>query len=782
MTRRPDPGIADYCAVGLVSAAALAYEILLLEVFSYSQWHHFASLAVALALLGFGAAGTVLTLLGDRVIRWGDRLFYFGILVGVGGMIAAFLFPQVVIVRPLFAAWDVQELGKLLLIDFVSFVPFFGLALCIGQVFIRWPTQTPRLYSANLLGSGIGSLLASLLLSISFLEYALMTIPLLTLVGGAALGFSGKRWPFMGVVSLAGVVVMGTWLLIGLPQLPVSDFKRLSYLLDLPDSQILEETPGLHSKTTLVRSDSIRTSPGLSLQWTETIPSQDALVLGSDRSIPVPRPESIDRGSFEYLDATLGAVPFFLRREGPVSILGTSSWHGVYRTFGREATWVEVNPQVVETFVSRGLPSSLTPWTGNVRQFLRTTEQTYSIIFQESSVLEGDAASEEYTLTVDALNEALRRLDSGGILAIPLKLNNPPRYFPKMLKMGVKAMKQTGVNAPEKNTAILRSMQEVLIIISNRELSEQDIGTIREVSEELGFNIVAMPGLQKKDSNRYHDISGTPLYETARALLTGEGEVPDEASWYSLEAATDQKPYFWHSMLWKRLPELIGEYGRQGLVWLDWAVLTLVAKLLLASVLAAVLILLPLGRLPSAKEGYISRSRVLVYFTSLGLGFLLMEMAVFQRSIYYLGHPVLAASLVFSVFLIGSGIGSLSVSSGGHGGIQRRIFIPVLLGGALAFAILWNGEALVWSLTDWARFAVLGLAVLPLSWSLGRPMPWGLRRLDSARPLIPWAWGINGFASVLAAPLASLISIHSGQYLTWICAGLCYLVAWRVAW
>ena len=42
-------------------------------------------------------------------------------------------------------------------------------------------------------------------------------------------------------------------------------------------------------------------------------------------------------------------------------------------------------------------------------------------------------------------------------------------------------------------------------------------------------------------------------------------------------------------------------------------------------------------------------------------------------------------------------------------------------------------------------------------------MPLGLRRLDAgASPLVPWAWGVNGFASVVAAPLATAIGMTWG--------------------
>jgi hypothetical protein len=55
--------------VGVLSGAALAYEILLIRLFAIIEWHHLAFLVISLALLGYGASGTLLALLRDRVLK-----------------------------------------------------------------------------------------------------------------------------------------------------------------------------------------------------------------------------------------------------------------------------------------------------------------------------------------------------------------------------------------------------------------------------------------------------------------------------------------------------------------------------------------------------------------------------------------------------------------------------------------------------------------------------------------------------------------------------------------
>ena len=50
--------------MALLSAATLAYEVLLVRVFAIEQFHHFAYMAVGVAMLGFGAAGTLVAVAG----------------------------------------------------------------------------------------------------------------------------------------------------------------------------------------------------------------------------------------------------------------------------------------------------------------------------------------------------------------------------------------------------------------------------------------------------------------------------------------------------------------------------------------------------------------------------------------------------------------------------------------------------------------------------------------------------------------------------------------------
>ena len=62
-------------SVALLSASIVAYEIQLMHFFTIVQWHHFASMVISIALLGFGASGTLLSLFRKQMVKMQKACF-----------------------------------------------------------------------------------------------------------------------------------------------------------------------------------------------------------------------------------------------------------------------------------------------------------------------------------------------------------------------------------------------------------------------------------------------------------------------------------------------------------------------------------------------------------------------------------------------------------------------------------------------------------------------------------------------------------------------------------
>ncbi|HEX6138024.1 MAG TPA: hypothetical protein VF059_10210 [Casimicrobiaceae bacterium] len=772
-----NPSRLHLAAVFGLSAATLAFEILLLRLFEFSHWHYFAGFAVALALLGFGAAGTTLAALGRKPVDWGDRWFLAGLLTTALGLYAALAVQAHVALRPIFAGWDARELGKLLLVDVMAFVPFYGAGLAIGQVFVRWPHRTRALYAANLLGSGVGSAGASLLLAFASVTSALAIVGLLLLALGLWLSLAQRERAAAGmfVIAFAGVLPFS----VPPPEPRVSDFKALARVRELPDVRVLAAAPGLDGELTLFRSESLRYAPGLSLAWPEPAPVVDVAIIGGDVEVPLPR--AFPLGA-PHASASLAGLPFVLRPHCRVLVLGASAWQTPGLGSGAETlTWVEPDERLLELARLRGaLPPRYTLVADNPYRHLARTAARYDVIVADRAYDGGDAASEDYLFTVEGIALALRRLAPDGLLIVPLRLQLPPRHLPRVLTTIREALERQGAAAPGAHVAALRGLQTQLLLVAAAPLARADRDALRAFARQWQFDFDWLPDVTAAETNRYNRLEAPVFHATARAILTGEGSLPHDATWFATDAARLRQPYLWRSLLWKRAPDFIATLGPRGLSYLDWSLLFSAATVAFVTVAAFLLILAPLGRLPAIAPP-LSRAGVAGYFGLLGLGYMLVEIAVFQRAILFCDRPVLAASVVFAAFLIGSGIGSATAPEARVRRTTVRIFgIVAMTLVMVAIALFVAADALLVPSLP-LRLALVTLLILPLAFAMGRPFPWALRQLGDQPRWIPWAWAINGFASVAAAAAAPLVSVHWGQPMTLLAGLVCYLAAMAVA-
>ncbi|MGK7294559.1 MAG: hypothetical protein ACNS61_01875 [Candidatus Wenzhouxiangella sp. M2_3B_020] len=767
------PALPHLSAVAALAGAVLAFEVVLLRLFEFSHWHHFAGLTIALALLGFGAAGTLLSLLGERAERLADGWLSLSLLITLGGFVLVLMMHTGVSLRPLFAVWDAGELLRLLAVDFAAFVPFFGAGLALGQVFARWPQHPGPLYAANLGGSGIGAAAATALLAFMLPEAALPLIVALLAAFTLWFTLSRRMW---GSAALAGVfVVAGGWLAVAPPQPKVSDFKALAQVLDLPDAQVLEREPGLGGRLTVIRSSSLRFAPGLSLNWTDSIPASDVAVLGSDQRVPVREGYATPPA---HREAALPGLPLLLRPGSPVLVLGVGSWSTPAYASDRSVTWVASDTRVPEMTLARGLNAEIVR--DRPERFAARSERRFGLITLDRAFDGRDAASEDYLLTPRGLRSAFSSLEGNGLLAIPLAMKVPPRNTPRVLTTLADALEGLGIERPADHVIALRGLQSLLILVSPGPLSDSDVERTVAFAADWSFDLVWHPGLDRAATNRFHVLDSPLFHDVARAALAG-GEMPEGAGWFRTEPASSDRPYVWHAMRWRSIEPMFERLGARAASYLDWTLVMSAVALVAAALAAAVLIVAPLGRMPKT-SGSFARIAVVGYFGLLGVGFMLVELAFLQRMIGYAERPVVASAIVFATFLVGAGFGSATAPVEPDVRTLKRIFATLAVGAAIAVAVLWWPGRPALSLPTIPRIALLVLALLPMTWAMGRPFPWGLAQLARSRSWLPWAWAVNGFASVVAASMATMLSVQAGQRVTLTVGLASYALAGAIAW
>ncbi len=291
---------------------------------------------------------------------------------------------------------------------------------------------------------------------------------------------------------------------------------------------------------------------------------------------------------------------------------------------------------------------------------------------------------------------------------------------------------------------------------------------IREFARSHSFDTTWYPSMPATDANRFNLLAQAWLYDGVAALLGDDaGQFKKRYKFY-ISPATDDRPYFFHFLKWSALPEFMGLIRRGGAGLIEWGYLILIATLVQAAIAGALMILLPLSRIKrSWPPG--TGTRMGSYFFLLGLAFLFVEIAFIQKFILFLSHPLYSVAVVLSAFLLFAGIGSAC-----SGALQKRALqkgqqpVAIVVAGIAAITLLYLlllpalFQQLI-GLADGIKVSLSFLLIAPLAFCMGMPFPIGLKRLaDSAPDFIPWAWGINGFASVISASMATLLAIEFG--------------------
>lgn len=788
-------------AIALTSAGALAFEILLIRLFAIVDWHHLAFLVISLALLGYTVSGTFLALARERLLARFEVAASSAAAIFGATSAGAVLVWQRMEINSLEIFWSASQLGKVFLLYLLFAVPFFFAATAIGLALTKFGSESTRLYRADLVGGGVSAAAVTALL---FVVHPLTALQLVAATGFVASAFFLGRRP-AAVLPLIGIVAIAVP--VGMTSLEISDFKELSYALRVPQARVIDGRSSPLALLTVVESPAVpfRHAPGLSLAFTGDVARQ--LGIFSDGGGMSPIVMSSDIG---YLDALPTAVAYHAgTRKRHVAVIGAGGGSEVLSALAHGAervTAVEMNRDVVEltrkwsrvyddprvrAVVSEG------------RRHVRASGERYDAIqialvgSHGGSAAGVQALSETYLYTIEAMRELVDRLRPGGYLVITRWMQAPPRDVVKLLATASLALDG---DAP-KRVALLRGWNTATVLVKNGTLGETEVAALRRFCDERSFDLDYAPGVKREETNQFNILDEPYLFDAATAIFGGDASREDFLARYkfNVRPATDECPYFFHSFRWTALPELLRLRARGGVPLLEWGYLVLVIGLAQALVAAVVFILVPLflfgskgggARSASGTPGCVTvdeqsgagrvlrvpilerttRGTLVAYFGSIGLAFLFVEIAFIQRLTLFTGNPLVAVSLSLTAFLVFAGLGS-GFSSRLSGRTSRSA--PLIAAAAVAVALV--VLHFVNALPDPGRTVLCVALIAPLAFAMGMPFPSALRRLEAED--IPWAWGINGTASVLASMLATLIAVHFGFSLLVATAAVLYCVA-----
>jgi hypothetical protein len=816
-------------ALVLVSASVLSYQVILVRAFSIGQWHHFAYMVISIALLGFGASGTLLAALERRRTNTAMSLqasqggwFAFSATAFAVALPISFWLTQRIPFDAFLVVWEARQVLYLGCYYLLLSIPFFAAATAIGLALTSESENCPRLYAYNMVGSGAGALLAVVMLSVARVEWALLSVmglgqsaAVIALLDKKLFVDRGSR----GLFAAAGVAIMAITTLAYVfrpPTVRLSQYKGLSYALNLPHAQVVAEGSSPRGRVDVVVSPAIREAPGLSIVApTDAVPPWQLGLYVDAESAGAITAFNGDASTLNYLDWMITAAPYFARQNAPrdlrVCVLGAGGGAGVLlalRHAARQVDAVELDPNVPELLRGKfrdfagGLYDrpDVRVHRAEARAFVQAAHGTWDVIdlslvdsFAASAVGVG-AVNENYLYTREAFEAYLSHLGPGGVLAMTRWARMPPRDELKLFATAVAALERMGLN-PAERLVLIRSWAVATLLVKKESFTIPELSALRRWSEERLFDASYFPGIAADQHNRFNVLERDYYFEAASAFLAGgqrrEQFFRDYA--FNLRPATDDRPYFFHFYRWRALPLMLRTFRQSWLPFSEWGYVILVATLVQATLLGIVLIVSPLALLPRRippvdssvarpRSSRTVRLRVLLYFMALGLGYLFVEMALIQRLVFLLADPIYAVVVVLVALLFVSGLGSAWAARQLRKGISATrlacfaAIVVAVTGTVYALGL----HTILTPLLSWplsARMALAFTVILPFA-AMGMPFPLLLHQLGQTRAeMLPWAWAINGCASVVAGPLATLLALGAGLPAVLLVASACYAVA-----
>ncbi len=756
--------------MAVLSAATLVAEVALTRVFSIAQFHHFAFLLISLALLGFGASGSLLAAwprLQERRF-WPSYALAFGVAV-----IGASLFVNHLPFDSYAIAWDGRQ-AWLLVADLLALaVPFTCAGLLVGAMLGAGAADAGRIYAANLLGAAAGAVLALAGLQTLGAERTILLCSGLGAV--AALLLSGRRSGLTAAASLMATAALA--LLVVLPtvfEIQPSPYKRLSQFRLDPDARVVATRQDATARMDIVKAASIHSAPGLSLAYLGPLPRQTGFLLDGDVLLPVPDAASAPP---ELARALPSAIGHRARPRADVLLLGSGGGMEPWAALAngaRRLTIVEPSALVLEALTGEhGMAAGLAadPRVTLIREDLRSyaarTEARFDLV--ELVLTDGYrpvtsgaySLTETYSLTVEAFRAYLGLLKPDGIFLVTRWLQTPPSEELRTLGLIVEALDG---RPPLEHIVAFRSFQTATFLVKAAPFTDDETETLLDAIDALRYDLVFAPRMPPEMLDRYARVGRPIFHDLALGLATATDRPSLDAGYeFEITPPTDDRPFFYHFFRWEQTPAVLENLGRRWQPFGGSGYFVLLALLAFASAAALLFVVAPIGlragfRRSLAVLGGPRAAAVLGYFGVLGLAFMFVEIVLIERFILVLGQPTLALAVVVGALLASSGLGS-AIS----GRVPWRGATVVL---ALVLALYPTitglvGQALL-PLPLPARVLAVGLVIAPVGVLMGIPFARGIRSLGGTEGVVAWAWAANGSTSVVGAVLAALLALSLG--------------------
>ena len=785
-----------YLTLAVVTAATLFVEIVITRVFSLTLWYHFGFVAISLAMMGMAGGAMCVYLRRERYTaeRSIAEMARLTVLFAVS-VTAAYIMNLGIAFTPSFHP---ASLVSLVLIVGSWGVPFFLSGMVVSIALTRVPLPVGKLYAADLVGAAAGCLAVQPALAHFGPPASLAGAGvLLILAARYAARAAGQDPSEPALRSNGALVTLAAFALVAGAYPGLFEPKWCKGKWDHPYeksfwnaiSRVAIWAPEVKDDLEDGSRAPMSQYPPVTVRAAETDAFIKTWFVGYNG-----KPED-----FGWVAWRLTNIANHLRT-GRMAVIGSGGGIDVQAALvmgQQQVTGIELNP-----VLNALLRQDYAAFTGDIahdprvrlvtdeaRNWIERSGEKFdviqtSFIDTQAATAAGAFALAENTLYTDeAWSTYLRHLTPHGLFGvIRWHWYADPMETYRLVTLARAAVGRAGADDPGRCVAVLAEglggdLGKCMVLVSPSALSDADCRKLDELCRTYGFELLYSPTSPKEPYASLLDPQRGPQWESSYHL--------------NIAPPTDDQAYFFFMV---RLRDMLSPH-RFRQIWsstawpLHMCVLAMFTLLFLGVSLAAgavALTLVPLYRREGRglwRRGDLSGA---LYFAAIGVGFMLVEMGVMQRTGIALGHPLYGLQVTLFSLLLGSGVGSL-LSASLKGSLRRQARGLLLATAAMATGIaLAVGPVCVRlaGAPQMTRLVTVGALVAVVGLFMGTAFPVGLTvaRVRGREDILPWLWGVNGVCSVLGAFAGTAVGIVAGAQATMLAGAVAYVLANVALW
>ena len=754
--------------MAFTTLATLLLELSLTRIFSVVFHYHLSFLAISIALFGLGTGGVLSYLAAGKTGNFYDRLGRLAV-VNALCVVGALVF--------LLSRRGELTSFTLFSIYLACAIPFVFAGMVVSLVIGDTMERINRVYFYDLLGAAGGCLLL---------------VPLLEAVGGPntviAAGVlyatAAAIWFTLAGAARGRIVAVA----LGLALVTLVAYNKSKHIVDVKYAKGQE----------LKEEFFVKWNSFSRIALTQDQSRMMMIVIDADASTGIASYD-IDHLSDEQRKNLLSegpGLPYALRPGAKTLIIGPGGGYDVTRALAsgsKDVTGVEINPIIATTIMrekfsalSRGLyfrAPDVKIEVEDGRSFIRRSSEKYQVLQATlvdtwaSTAAGAFALSENNLYTSDAFYDYLSHLTGDGILAFTRWGFQPPRESLRLLTLAMDALEKLGEKRFTQHVIVGRENGKKIdrwgatdtVIISRKPFSFEDVERARRIMHDARMEPVYLPG----------DKPDNPFYDVLRAtdLDAYIARYP-----YDISPVDDNRPFFFYTVqprdVWRFLTSNNPDSADYKINRAVPTLFSLVGMSILATIAMLALPPIVLGsRLPTERGVRV----FLLYFLCIGVGYILIQVAMIQKFVLLLGHPTYALIVIIFAMLVASSLGSYWSKRLGAADRDSTLRLVLIAVAALVTLLSLVVTPLSNAAVGWpfaARVALTLALIAPPAFAMGIPFPSGLTRLERwHHPAVRWAWSINAAASVLGSGLAMFFALYLGLRETLFLGGMLYLAA-----